>query len=299
MSVRGLILLLLGFATSAATGDELRLPQTQSGPPAAGRRVAVALDEYDDTTVHHMLYLPNDWTDDANRSWPVIVEYTGNHFPAAGSTGEMEDAALGFGLTKGRFLWVTLPFVSPDRQANARTWWGDIEATVDYAKQVVPSVCAEYHGDPEAVFLCGFSRGAIAVNFIGLHDEEIAQLWTGFITHDHYDGVRGWKSTDWGWPVEQYQAAATKRLQRIGDRPVLICQNGGTSRIASFLNGRIPLTKITFLDIDMRSIFPEIPNDLVCHPHNDRWPLVESPYRDQVSNWFEETLRLRVDATSN
>ena len=51
-----------------------------------------------------------------------------------------------------------------------------------------------------AVILCGFSRGAIGVNYIGLHDDQIAALWAGFITHDHYDGVLEWKGQAWGSP---------------------------------------------------------------------------------------------------
>ncbi len=295
------ILVLLSFATEFARADEMRLPETASGQPRAGARVAVSINEYADSNVHHMLYLPENWTvqNSTGQNWPVIVEYTGNHFPAAFSTGEVEDAALGYGLSQGRFIWVTLPFVSTDHQRNATTWWGDVEATVDYARQVVPAICSQYHGDPEAVFLCGFSRGAIAVNYIGLHDDEIAKLWAGFITHDHYDGVRGWKNTEWGWPVDDYQAAATERLQRIDGRPVLVCQNGGTDQIASYLKDRGGVTNVTFLDIDMRSIFPTIPNDLVCHPHNDRWPLIDSPYRDRVSAWLDEHLPNRASPVSN
>lgn len=298
---RVVILVLAGFATTVARADDLRLPETTAGPPAAGKRVAITIDEYAGSEVHHMLYLPSDWTasNSEDHRWPVIVEYTGNYFPAACSTGQVEDAALGYGLTQGRFIWITLPFISADHQENAITWWGDVDATVAYAKQVVPTICSQYHGDTEAVFLCGFSRGAIAVNFIGLHDDEIAKLWTGFITHDHYDGVRGWKNTEWGWPLEDYQAAAAERLNRIGDRPVLICQNGGTDQIATYLKHRTSLANFTFLNIDMPSIFANIPNDLVCHPHNDRWALVESPYRRRVSAWFEKHLPNKAPSIFN
>ncbi len=84
-----------------------------------------------------------------------------------------------------------------------------------YAKKNVPRICEEFSGDPEAVVVCGFSRGAIGVNFIGLHDEEIAKLWCGFLTHDHYDGVREWRGTDWGTPLVDYRAGAAERLRRI------------------------------------------------------------------------------------
>ncbi len=35
-------------------------------------------------------------------------------------------------------------------------------------------------GIPPAVVLCGFSRGAVAVSYVSLHDDEIAKLWAGF-----------------------------------------------------------------------------------------------------------------------
>jgi len=69
-------------------------------------------------------------------------------------------------------------------------------------------ICRHYGGDPENVLLCGFSRGAIAVSFIGLHDDEVSQLWSAFMTHDHFDGVRQWKKTDWGSPLDTYQQQA-------------------------------------------------------------------------------------------
>ena len=42
------------------------------------------------------------------------------------------------------------------------TWWGDTEATVDYAKRNVPRIIKALGADPNAVFLCGFSRARSA-----------------------------------------------------------------------------------------------------------------------------------------
>ena len=66
---------------------------------------------------------------------------------------------------------------------NENLWFGDINATVSYAKTNIPRICREYGGDCSKVLLCGFSRGAVAVSFIGLYDDEIAKLWTGFYAH--------------------------------------------------------------------------------------------------------------------
>jgi len=180
------------FAIFAAAAD-LPLPPIANGHPSAGRRAIVIAPEYAGTQVQHLVALPDDWSPAARaqgRRWPVIVEYTGNLHPASGSTGEVEGAALGYGLSRGQAIWVVLPYVSLDHQRNEVTWWGDVVATVAYAKRQVPQFCAAYGGDERQVLLCGFSRGAIAVSFLGLHDDEVAKLWCGFWAHDHFDGAR-------------------------------------------------------------------------------------------------------------
>jgi predicted esterase len=70
-----------------------------------------------------------------------------------------------------------LPYSSPDGKRDMDWWWGDVDATVAYAKQVVPAICRQWGGDPQQVILTGYSRGAISCNHIGLHDDGIAKLW--------------------------------------------------------------------------------------------------------------------------
>lgn len=289
--MRWILLVLAGTVLTADGNDDvLSLPKAVQEEPAAGRRVIVQTPEYAGTNVRHTLYLPPDWN--ANwpsqaRRWPVIVEYTGNRYPAAGSTGEVEDAGLGYGISGGRFIWLVLPYVSEDHSTNAVTWWGDVEATVDYAKSVVPQVCDTYGGDPDSVLICGFSRGAIGVNFIGLHDDEIAKMWAGFVSHDHYDGQREWRNTSWGSPLEQYRRDAEQRLKRLNGRPVLVCQNGSTDNIRQYLEPRTSLDRFTFLGVDVPRILGEFPNETAIHPHNDRWLLKPSGERQQVWKWID------------
>ena len=269
------------------------LPTVGEGIPAAGKRVAVTAPEYVGTHVHHMLYLPTDWTSDwkaQGRSWPVVVEYTGNHYPTSGSTGEVDGAALGYGLCGGRFIWVVLPYVAEDHKHNAVRWWGDEQATVAYAKVNVPRICAEYGGDARSVLVCGFSRGAIGINYIGLYDDEIANLWCGFVSHDHYDGVREWQGTHWGSPLGAYRRGAAERLERLNGRPVLVCQNGGTQDIEDYLSERASLGQFTFLDVPVDQIFPDMPNDMVIHPHTDRWLLKDSETRDRALKWVQDVV---------
>ena len=284
---------------SQAAGVEaevLVVPAMTMEPPAAGRRVRQTAPEYAGTEVHHSLYLPPDWKADwktSNQHWPMIVEYTGNYAPTLGSTGEVGNAALGFGLCGGQgYLWVVMPYVARDHRHNERTWWGDEEATVQYCKTNLPRICDAYGGDRRAVILCGFSRGAIGVNYLGLHDDQIAALWAGFVTHDHYDGVLQWKGQPWGSPLAAYQAEARKRLKRIQGRPVLVCQNGpnGTQPTRSFLGDQVREGRFTFLDVPVKEIFPTIPNPWFSNPHTDRWLLRDSPWRRQVWQWMGQTV---------
>lgn len=282
--------LLLTASCLADAKEVLAVPAATANPPRAGHRVTQTRPEYQGTRVRHSLYLPQDWSADAIRRgerWPVIVEYTGNYFPTSGSSGEVEDAALGYGLTAGRFIWLVLPFVSADKSTNETRWWGSIDATVAYAKAQVPETCERFGGDPDRVLICGFSRGAIAVNLIGLHDDEIARLWAGFVTHDHYDGVREWRSTDWGAPLEAYRSRAANRLARLQGRPALVCQNGSTENIRSYLSDRAPPHSFSFVDVNTREVLGPFPNSIAKHPHTDRWLLQPSDSREQVWQWIE------------
>lgn len=281
-------LFLLAACSPAA---DMPLPAFTEGKPTAGRRAVVTAPEYAGTRVRHVIALPDDWTPDwkaRGRSWPVIVEYTGNYFPTSGSTGEVEGAGLGYGLMRGRTIWVVLPYVAKDGRNNERTWWGDVDATVRYAKTNVPRICGEFGGDPSKVALCGFSRGAIGVSFLGLHDDEIAGLWRAFWTHDHFDGVREWKGQEWGSPLARYREEAVARLRRLKGRPLLI--TGGGAETRRLLEPIAP-QGVTHLDVDMKALYGTFPNEAVPHPHTDRWPLRESEARRKAELWLESALR--------
>ena len=279
-----LLSVLIGALGSAQpNGAELVTPAMTDEEPAPGRRVRQTAPEYEGTDVHHSLYLPTDWTPDTKH--PVLVEYTGNRAPTLGSTGRARDANLGFGLTGGRrFIWVVMPYVEKGRGRNALNWWGDKQATIDYCTTNLPRICAQFRGDMENLFVCGFSRGAIAVNYIGLADDDIAALWKGFIAHDHYDGVRLW-----GYEGAD-KAAALVRLQRLGGRPQLICQNGSTRTTQDYLAAYTHLGRFTFLDVPVATLF-EIPHGKMIHPHTDLWMCKDSPYRQRARQWLDEVLK--------
>jgi hypothetical protein len=279
----------LALATvGLAAAADLPLPPLVEGPPAAGRRVAVTPPEYVGTRVHHVLALPDDWTPDwkaRGKSWPVVAEYTGNRHAESGSTGEVEGAALGYGVARGRALWIVLPYVAKDRRKNEITWWGDLDATVAYAKTNLPRICAEFGGDARRVVLCGFSRGAIGVSFLGLHDDEVAGLWCGFWAHDHFDGVQAW-SAPWGAPLARYREEAAGRLRRLQGRPVLISQGQPGEQTRAFVAPIVP-RNVDYLTVDMAALYGPFPNAVVKHPHNDRWPLRDGPASAAARAWFE------------
>lgn len=268
--------LLMAFAVQPddrRAAKDLDTPEMTEEKPAAGRRVRQIAPEYEGTAVYHALYLPVDWR--PGGKYPVIVEYTGNKFPKCGSTGEVKDANLGYGITGGKgFIWVSMPYIEKGGRENAVMWWGDRQATIDYCKMNLPRICAEFGGDPKRVFICGFSRGAIATSYIGLADDEIASFWKGLIAHDHFDGDR-----NWGYP-ESDRKAALVRLDRIQGRPVLACGEGN-----DFLREYLDLADFTFLQPPVAQIF-KIPEGKVIHPHTDLWMHRESKYREQARRWL-------------
>lgn len=276
-------LLVLGITvliTSAAHADDdsttsdLVTPTMTEEQPAAGRRVRQVAPEYKGTEVYHALYLPVDWK--AGGKYSVIVEYTGNKFAKCGSTGEVKDANLGYGLTAGKgYIWVSMPYIEKGGKENAVSWWGDKQATINYCQTNLPRICKEFGGDPESIFICGFSRGAIGASYIGLANDEIAAFWKGIITHDHFDGDK-----KWGYP-DSDRASALVRLARLKGRPVLACGIG-----TDFLRDHSDLAKITFLQPPVAKIF-NIPEGKVIHPHTDLWMHRESDYREQARQWLD------------
>lgn len=253
---------------------DLTVPPMTEGAPAPGKRARAVAAEYAGTAVYHALYLPQDWA--PGRRYPVIVEYAGNgpyQNPYGDTcTGRVEDCSLGYGISGGSgFIWVCLPYISADRQRNQLQWWGDVEATVAYCASVVPRLCQEYGGDPRAVLLAGFSRGAIACNFIGLHDDAIASLWCGFICHSHYDGVRTWPYAG------SDRTAAALRLARLGARPQFISQEVSTGATREYLTAACPGGRFSFVDLRYRN-------------HTDSWVLRDTAERRRLREWVRSTL---------
>jgi hypothetical protein len=248
---------------------DLFTPQMTIGEPEPGKRVKIVNPEYKGTEVYHTLYLPKDWQKD--KKYPVVVEYAGNGPYKNGfgdiCTGKVSDSNLGYGISGGKgFIWVCLPYISEDHKKNQLQWWGDVEATVEYCKRTIPYICIEYGGNPFDLIITGFSRGAIACNYIGLHDDEIASLWFCFIAHSHYDGVY----------LEDDRESALKRLERLKGRPQFISHEGSTSRTQEYIKSTGIDGDFTFMDIPYRN-------------HTDSWVLRDIPERKILRKWLAST----------
>lgn len=158
--ITGLCLVVALQAIARPATEDLVTPKMTDAEPAAGMRVRQVAPEYKGTDVYHALYLPTNWKPGGEFS--VIVEYTGNQWAKGGSSGEVKDANLAYGLTGGKdFIWVSMPYIEEGGQENAVWWWGDRQATINYCKANVPRICRQFGGNPDSVFICGFSRGPL------------------------------------------------------------------------------------------------------------------------------------------
>lgn len=235
--------------------------------------------------LEYVIYYPANF--EPTKKYPVIVELAGNggyknKFGDV-SDGTPEGSNLGYGLSGGKdFIWVCVPFVGQEEAtgdpAVATWWWGthpkyDPKPTVAYCQSVVDEVCEKHGGDRNRVVLAGFSRGAIACNFIGLHDDEIASRWCGFIAFSHYDGVRDWL------PDSRKQDAIT-RLKRLGDRPQLICSE--TPRLS--VNVELDKTRKWIESTQVEGDFTFLSTGF--RNHNDAWVLRPSPARKKLRTWL-------------
>jgi hypothetical protein len=261
------------------------------------------LGEFAGSKVAHALYLPPTWTNSSRAKLPMIVEFSGNGIVPADSNWTVN----GWGLSQGKgYIWLVLPFVSAFRGSatcNQRNWFGcDPSAcdlyngpafdricghnttadshfnpapTVSYATQAVRMVMQKYNVDPARVLLTGHSRGALAVNYIGLHNDQIAALWTAFAPTSHYDGVKSW-----GYPGSD-RTSALARLRRVGGRPVFIAAE---CNLWTFAREYLQHTGVSLKN------FRIMPTEL--KDHNPWWSLRPDPggARAALRSWLKTAL---------
>lgn len=284
--MRSLLIICICFISISMGATTLQVPVMLQEAPCAGKRVKVVPSEYFETDLYYSLYLPESWEEGG--SYPVIVEYTGNKHAATGSTGEAKDASLGYAIAKNtNAIWLVLPYVKSDYTATT-SWWGDEQTTIDYAINSIRDVCLNYNGNSGQVFITGFSRGAIAVNYLGLYNNEIADVWRGFFSHDHYDGARAW-NTYWAeWNnLDAYRAAAIVRMQRMKGRAALVSNNSATNHNYAISAGLEAYGTMSYLKPDVRTAIEGM--DLP-HTHTDRWMLSQLIDAQTVFAWFNDAV---------
>lgn len=265
----------VGGEPLVAASPDLVVPEIVAAAPAAGRRVTAVTPGWERTDVRHVLWLPRDWV--AGRRYPVLVEYPGNggYRDEHGnvSEGSPAECMLGYGLSGGEeFVWLCLPFVEMTAGGGARncpTWWGDLDETRRYCIATVRDVCERHGGDASRVVLCGFSRGSIACNHLGLRDDEIAALWRAFFCHSHYDGVRSWP-----YPGSD-RAAAVRRLGRLAGRSQWISHEVDVGPARRFVEAS---------GVDGSFTFVAIPSA----DHSADWVLHDTPERRRAREWLRE-----------
>ena len=252
---------------------DLQVPAISDSAPAAGRRVSRTTKGWEGTAVHHALWLPVNWK--PGGKFAVIVEYAGNggFRNAFGDTcdGTVEGCHIGYGISGGAdYIWVAMPYVKnvDGKKENAAQWWGDADETAAYCVATVREICGDFGGDEKAVVLCGFSRGSIACNYIGLRNDTIAPLWRAFICHSHYDGAR----TKWPY-ADADRASALARLQRLKGRPQFISQEGSVDETRQYLEDTGERAPFTFADFPFRN-------------HTDLWALRDCEHRRKVRAWL-------------
>lgn len=256
---------------------DLAVPEPVAAEPAAGRRVTAVTPGWEATAVRHVLHLPRDWKPGGR--YPLIIEYPGNggFRNALGdvSDGSPAGCVLGWGLGAGEgYIWACLPFVERTADGGARncpTWWGDLDETKRYCIATVRDICERHGGDASRVVLCGFSRGAIGCNYLGLHDDDVAGLWRAFFCHSHYDGVRPWP-----YPASD-RSAALRRLGRLAGRPQWISQELDVEPARRFVEASGVDGSFTFVAIPYAN-------------HSAAWVLRDIPERRRARDWLRRVV---------
>lgn len=202
------------FTDTYSDVGRLVVPTMTDLAPAAGRRVKMTMSG----NLYYALYLPTDWV--AGKKYPVIVEFPGNIFynSQCYSTGRPEDVVMGYGVSKGEgYIWISMPLISTNNSDIQPNAWGSLTNTKQRTIQAIRQVISSYGGDPAGVFISGFSRGAISTGYIGLMDDEMADVWIGFHATQHTDG------SDWNGA----KIGFTNRGTRVNGRATMIVDNGG------------------------------------------------------------------------
>ena len=176
----------------------------------------------------------------------MLVEYTGNKFAACGSTGEVKDANLGYGLSGGSRFYLGVDAVHRRRPQEQR---GDLVGETPRRQLITARKTCRASVLNLVVTKILFS----SADFRAERSQPATLVWPtmtslvcgkGLITHDHFDGQR-----TWNYPASD-RKSALKRLARLKGRPVLAC--GGAN---DFLREHSDLAEFTFIRPPVARLF--------------------------------------------
>lgn len=259
----------------------LNLPML-SELPAPGKKVRVQFAEYAGTAVYHSLYLPPDW--EPGKRYPVFMDIPGNPFYHQWgdySTGKPESSPMGYGISEGKAICIGLPCIDTNGTMHVGAL-GDVPRTVDYMKKVAVSVCDEWGGDPARMILCGYSRGGIGTSFLGRYDDEIADVWLGWL---HYDGFDQWYETNIYMRAASFNVTEddwdvtggiARRFARIKGRSTCIVNGGYVG---------------AFADYNVAYNYPYAYFNAAGRNHSPIWSIAETVAGSNVRGWYRDTLQ--------
>lgn len=264
---------------------DVLVPPLTTDDPAPGRWVRKTLPSHAGTAAYHCVHLPLDWQ--PGKKYPLLVGFPGNG-PFRSRFGDRsgglpEDNPMGIGVSGGRgFVVLGLGYLDSRRKLQPTgNWWGDVQATIDYAKAAVRFACENYGADPEQVVLFGFSRSAIGASFIGLHDDTIAPLWRAILCYDGWesqaDMTRNWYrqgQSSYNYDANDFDGTGVaRRFQRLAGRPLFVL--GGRGAVEELNATR------------------HWPVELLAKSHRNHhvsWALRDTAERAAVRAWLERVL---------
>jgi hypothetical protein len=167
---------------------------------------------------------------------------------------------------------VVFPYIDPVKKENVVWWWGSEDETIRYALTNLRRICERWGGDPGAVFFTGFSRGAIAAGYLGLRNDDVADVWLAFLPHSHADGGRFTPD------------GARERLARAKGRPTFITYGSKD-------DGKNESPKCVRLLRDLG--FPVVDREIEGLHHTDLYFEQDTPVRREMRAWMQDVLKTR------
>jgi len=219
-TIRRSVFFLLFCLNPILHAEMLKIPPIQEGAAKAGKRVNIYLDSH--PNIYYSVFLPYNYNDKI--SFPVICEIPANCCNKKTATGTPDTTTyLGYGITKGYdYIWVSLPILNSKGDKILQFFYpDDPQQTALCWLSILEDLNHRFNINNRKIILSGFSRGAVCTSFIGNCNDTISSKWAAYLAQAHFDG-----------DCQVVSGNADTRIQRIGNRPVLIIV--GKNDIAKF-----------------------------------------------------------------